>query len=256
MSELLKKFKLLPATLINTNFVKGNPDSNYEKYLLEFVNASPFFLEKSKGQVYSAPESEHCGQCDCISEHYTLDFKMIVSPTMAQAKNLFTQSICQPCAGVTMYGDAKIKPSDKGYRPIEATVLHTWFRELSVDELYHISLSDNFSIPAYKDIKSILGAINKPKNIICMLPYEYVCEEQDDIESKKKEVIKTISADYRSLADYRMRVQPEFDNYVVFVFEKNLFILQFNKSSAAVVDIIPITKSKIFCQLRSAAKAF
>ena len=30
MSELLK-FKLLPATLINTNFVKGNPDSNYEK---------------------------------------------------------------------------------------------------------------------------------------------------------------------------------------------------------------------------------
>ena len=89
-----------------------------------------------------------------------------------------------------------------------------------------------------------------------MLPYEYVCEEQDDIESKKKEVIKTISDDYRSLADYRMKVQPEFDNYVVFVFEKNLFILQFNKSSAAVVDIIPITKSKIFCQLRSAAKAF
>lgn len=255
MSELLK-FKLLPASLINTNFVQGNPNSNYEKYLLEFVNASPFFLKKSKGQVYTAPESEHCGQCDCISDHYTLDFKMIVSPTMAQAKNLFTQSICQPCAGVTMYGDAKIKPSDKGYRPIEATVLHTWLRDLSVDELYHISLSDNFSIPAYKDIKSILGAINKPKNIICMLPYEYVCEEQDDIESKKKEVIKTISADYRSLADYRMKVQPEFDNYVVFVFEKNLFILQFNKSSAAVVDIIPITKSKIFCQLRNAAKAF
>ena len=79
MSELLK-FKLLPASLINTNFVQGNPNSNYEKYLLEFVNASPFFLKKSKGQVYTAPESEHCGQCDCISDHYTLDFKIWLSP--------------------------------------------------------------------------------------------------------------------------------------------------------------------------------
>lgn len=255
MSELLM-FKLLPATLINSHFVQGNPDSNYEKYLLEFVNSSPFFLEKSKGQVYTAPESEHCGQCDCISDYYTLDFKMIVSPTMAQAKNLFTPSICQPCAGVTMYGDAKIKPSDKGYRPIEATVLQTWFRELSVDELYQISVSNDFSIPAYKDIKSILGAINKPKNIIGMLPYEYVSNEQDDIDSMKKEVIKTIRADYRSLADYRIMVQSEFDNYVVFIFENNLFVLQFNKTSVDVVDIIPITKSKIFCQLRNAAKAF
>ncbi len=255
MSELLK-FKLLPASLINTNFVQGNPNSNYEKYLLEFVNASPFFLRKSKGQVYTAPESEHCGQCDCISDHYTLDFKMIVSPTMAQAKNLFTQSICQPCAGVTMYGDAKIKPSDKGYRPIEATVLHTWLRDLSVDELYQISLFDDFSIPAYTDIKSILNAINKPKNIICMLPYEYVIDEHGDIELLKKEVIKTISADYRSLVDYRMKIQSGYENYVAFVFENNLFVLQFNKSSVDVTDIIPVTKSKIFCQLRSVAKAF
>ena len=89
-----------------------------------------------------------------------------------------------------------------------------------------------------------------------MLPYEYVSNEQDDTEFMKKEVIKTISADYRSLADYRIMVQSEFDNYIVFVFENNLFILQFNKTTVDVVDIIPITKSKIFCQLRNAAKAF
>lgn len=255
MSDLLK-FKILPASLINTNFVEGNPNSNYEKYLLEFVNASSFFHDKSEGQVYTAPESEHCGQCDCISEHYTLDFKMIVSPTMARAKNLFTQSICQPCPGVTMYGDAKVKPSDKRYRPIEATVLHTWLRNLSVDELCQISLSDDFSIPAYKDIKYILSAINKPKNILCMLPYEYVYEGQSDIELLKNEVIKTVSVDYRSLADYRMKVQSEYENYVAFIFNNNFFILQFRESSVDVVDIIATTESKIFCQLKSVAKAF
>lgn len=181
---------------------------------------------------------------------------MIISPTMAQAKNLFTQSICQPCPGVTMYGDAKVKPSDKGYRPIEATVLQTWFRNMSGDELYRISTSDDFSIPAYKDIKSILSAINKPKNILGMLPYEYVNEKQGDIELLKIEVIKTISGDYRSLADYRMKVQSEYENFVAFVFDNNLFVLQFRKSSVDVVDIISTTKSKIFCQLKSVAKVF
>ena len=112
------------------------------------------------------------------------------------------------------------------------------------------------SIPAYTDIKSILNAINKPKNIICMLPYEYVIDEHGDIELLKKEVIKTISADYRSLVDYRMKIQSGYENYVAFVFENNLFVLQFNKSSVDVTDIIPVTKSKIFCQLRSVAKAF
>ena len=50
--------------------------------------------------------------------------------------------------------------------------------------------------------------------------------------------------------------ESEHENYVAFVFENNLFVLQFNKSSVDVTDIIPVTKSKIFCQLRSVAKAF
>ncbi len=89
-----------------------------------------------------------------------------------------------------------------------------------------------------------------------MREYEYVYEGQSDIELLKNEVIKTVSVDYRSLADYRMKVQSEYENYVAFIFNNNFFILQFRESSVDVVDIIATTKSKIFCQLKSVAKAF
>lgn len=254
MSEL--KFKLLPTTLINEGFVQRNPNSNYEKYLLEFVNSSPFFLEKSKGQLYTSPESEERGQCDCISDNFTLDFKMIISPTMAQAKNLFTQSICQVLPGVTIRGDAKIKPSDKRYRPIEATVLHTWFRELNVEKLHMIFNSATFSISAYKDIKSILGAIDKPKNILCMLPYEYIYDNKEDIITYEAKVIDTISQDYKSLMEYRLIIQPNYDNYIAFVFSNKLIILQYNKTRFEVVDSIPLNKSEIFQQLKEVSGLF
>ena len=34
---------ILPATLINKNFVEGEPECNYELYLLELVNESMWF---------------------------------------------------------------------------------------------------------------------------------------------------------------------------------------------------------------------
>ena len=177
MSEL--NFKLLPAALLIKNFVKGNPDSNYEKYLLEFVNSSSFFREKSKGQIYTSPENENFGQCDCISDNYSLDFKMLISPNMAKAKNLFSYSICQPLPGITMYGDARRKPSDIKYNPIESAVLHTWFKDLSADKLYQISISDNFSVLAYKDIKKTLKAT--PHNIVQKKSYYKLKKEPQSL---------------------------------------------------------------------------
>lgn len=70
---------LLPPEMIIKNFIQGDPDCNYEKYLLEFVNASTFFLSKFGGITYYRPESEESGQCDCISTRYQLDFKLVAS---------------------------------------------------------------------------------------------------------------------------------------------------------------------------------
>ena len=49
---------LLPPEMIIKNYIHGDPDCNYEKYLLEFVNASDFFRVKSAGDIYQSPESK------------------------------------------------------------------------------------------------------------------------------------------------------------------------------------------------------
>ena len=84
---------LLPSEMIIKNYIHGDPDCNYEKYLLEFVNASDFFRAKSDGDIYQSPESEENGQCDCISTSYQLDFKLIASKTALQARSILASKI-------------------------------------------------------------------------------------------------------------------------------------------------------------------
>lgn len=83
---------LLPPEMIIKNYIHGDPDCNYEKYLLEFVNASDFFRVKSDGDIYQSPESEENGQCDCISTSYQFDFKLIASKTALQARSILYPS--------------------------------------------------------------------------------------------------------------------------------------------------------------------
>ena len=92
--------QLLPSEMIIKNYIHGDPDCNYERYLLEFVNASDFFRTKSGGDIYQSPESEENGQCDCISTSYQLDFKLIASKTALQAKSILYPSKTEIVKGV------------------------------------------------------------------------------------------------------------------------------------------------------------
>ena len=94
------KFKLLPPATIIKNFVDGEPDCNYENYLLELLNKSSHF--KDKGQSpFSKPLNENNGQCDAISKNYEIDFKLLSSSTRLQASHLFSP-------GISNYGDGII----------------------------------------------------------------------------------------------------------------------------------------------------
>ena len=46
------KIGSLPASMIIDNFIHGIEPYRYSDYLLEIVNATPFFLERSRGEVY------------------------------------------------------------------------------------------------------------------------------------------------------------------------------------------------------------
>lgn len=60
--------------LINNNFIEGEENCNCEKNLLELVNNSIYFREKSGFKLYEAPHSEANGECDSNSSTYNFDF--------------------------------------------------------------------------------------------------------------------------------------------------------------------------------------
>ena len=243
------RFKLLPTTLLISKFIDGDPNSNYEIYLREFLNSSEFFLQKSKGETYSGPPIENDGQCDCISSNYKIDFKMLISKSMAQGKSIFSDSISQIIPGAYAYGSSKKSPSDKDYKPIEATVLHNFFRDKSINDLFEIDSTNKSTSQAINDVKSTLNSVNKPKNILCMLPYSYVFDNETDYNSQEKTAVKTISCDYTSFCQYRLSVQPKFETYISFVFHNYFIILQYLKGGLIVVDKISLDKSKTFQHL-------
>lgn len=255
MSDVLK-FRMLPTSLLIKNFVENDSDSNYEKYLVEFINSSPFFLEKSNNQMYVHSEKQSNGECDCVSDRYKIDFKLLISQSMAQSKNLFSRSICQSVPGIIIYGPPKKLSTDKDYKEIKATSLVPSFRGISVDELFEIAISSDQSIEKNKDIKSVLNAVDTQKHILCMLPYEYVSNNEEDYSIQETRVIETISQDFQSLAHYRMRMQPKYDTYISFVYRDSLIILQYTARAVLVVDKIPLKKSGVFQKLQSIANPF
>ena len=250
------RFEILPPTLLISKFVDGDPCSDYEIYLREFVNSSKFFLDKSNGETYSAPPIENEGQCDCISTNYSIDFKLLISKSMAQGKSLFSDSISQLSPGAYAYGSSKKSPSDNDYKPIQATVLHTLFRKKSSDDLIKIESVSNPTSQAIIDIKSTLKSVNKAKNILCMLPYSYVFDNEADYDSHENEVIDTIRHDYYSFCQYRLLVQPEYETYISFVFHNSFIILQFLNDDMMIVDRLSLSKSKTYQHLKRLSRYF
>lgn len=48
----------IQAAVVLNNFVKNEEDSNYELFLLEFLNRSKYFQGKSKYNLYQKPAKE------------------------------------------------------------------------------------------------------------------------------------------------------------------------------------------------------
>ena len=199
-----QQFRMLPTTCIIDEFVCNRKDS-YEDYLIEFVNASSYFRKKSKGEPYIRPQSESNGECDCISPFYSLDFKMLVSKSMAQGMNCFTNGTTELAPGIRSIGNPKILPSDKKYKPIKGYLLQYLFRYISSGELNRLQkgerpILNRDGIELSKEecsvLRDALCPLQKEKNLLFMLPYEVICSEpgEDDLSHKDPSVAAASSA--------------------------------------------------------------
>lgn len=245
------RFQILPTQLIISNYVKGYENCNYEIYLRDFINTSEFFLSKSNYEAYTAPTSEERGQCDCISNKYQLDFKLLLSETMGQGKREFSPSITQISSGIVCHGEPKITTRDKDYKEIHATYLHVAFRILNYEKLCEIGNQKYKQHGMERDVHLILKDLKKPKNLMCMIPYKFFFDNDISYsyEDGKKEIISAISSDYINLIRYREDIQPLYETYITFIYHNKIIFLQGIEKQLVCVDEIDLIKSKTYQEL-------
>lgn len=154
--------RLLSAGMIIKDFVKGGGAYDYEIFLRELINQSHFFLEKSGGKGFTAPPSESHGEPDCISEAYTMDFKLADSQSALKARSLLSSCRCIDRNGVMLVGKHSGKMAS-----MSAVRIHSALRHCSMDDLKEIMRRRWDDDIVKHDIKAFLLTLQTRKISCC-----------------------------------------------------------------------------------------
>ena len=249
MNYLDLQIDKLPSRMVGTKLIKGIGKYSYEDYLLEFVNASSFFIEKSKGHVYRHPDQESGGENDCISDYYELDFKLIDSEKWLQADSIFSFQYDVPIPGIIMKESPKVKSSDKAYKPLKATRIHAALREKSLSDLSELRCQRQVDEISEIDIIALLETVEKQKNLFLFFPYKLYFDNNNDINIGRQIAIDGISGDFKGLIEYRRINCPDKDTYFAFIYEQEMVILGCYGNSFFFIESIPCQKSERYMWL-------
>ena len=239
----LKAFPL-PAELIIRKFIHGEPDCDYQKYMLEFVNNSFFFRKKAEGEVYEAPPSEECGQCDCISEKYELDFKLIASKTLLQAKSILSMQKTVITKGVTVTESCKV-PNTR----METTRIHVALRDYDFDALCELRKKYIKKQGVENDICELLKTLETKKNLILFFPYRFRFDNEYAFLDAVKMIQTAISNDFRCSMQYRNYVAVNYDTYMVYIYDKYIVFMEEKENCFNYIDCVELTKSGVYQNL-------
>lgn len=242
------KIQFLPAGVVCDSFIKGIGSYKYEDYLVEFINSSDFFCDKSGGEPFIRPESEDKGECDCISDHYQMDFKRAASQTKFQATNLFSSQIYVE-DGWTDYCAPKKEPGDKGYKPINATFLYAALRPMRKEDFDTILQSEGNQSEIETDIKHFIHNLKTDKNLFLFFPYNFFFDENHDFDLGLQLAIEGLNQDFRESLLYRQEKLPDRDTYFSFLYAHHLILLEWNRKQLAFIEKLPIGKSPLFMKL-------
>lgn len=203
------KYYLLKCEMINL-------DLSYELFLLEVLNNSKFFLNKSTGQKYSLPSSESHGENDAITDNYELDFKLLVDQEMMKLKG---QN--KPDIDYSLLNKGIIIKRDKEI--INNKSENILFKLLKFD-----FKGNN------KDIKNLLANLKKNKNLFIYFPYEFKTSEL----MNENQVKRLLEITLNNILKYRSNCQPNNDTYLCVNFNKKFIIFEWNDNKLYLVDRI------------------
>ena len=259
MTEINKKLRsgLLPAPMIIKNYVEGDENCNYEKYLLEIVNASEMFRLLSGGKEYTAPDNEAHGENDANSEEYSLDFKLVESSSYLEAYKQYSTGIEVVVPGVKMICESGKRGS------VLVTKLHCALRDIKTfaqienilnSESKYVPMDtrtiDNIDEQIPVDIKTFFKVLHKNKNLLLFIPEEFSFDGEGYELSEAIEIIKdALSVDYLLSLEYRKTKIAEKDTFLMCVYDKQFLLYKYENGGLVIKEVVPQIKSRTYTRL-------
>ena len=246
------KAEIMPAAVLLNNFISNEKDSNYEFYLLEYLNQSQFFQEKSKHLEYKKPRSESNSEPDATSPSYEIDFKLLASRSYLRGLRLASPSVSVLCQGVTAYSSPR--EPNKYFRVGE---IHKIFRSLTLDDMLYLRENQNKKpLSDEIDILDVLNTIETEKNLLLFFPYRFSTKQeikQDRLTLFLKEALKN---DFIELAKYRSYTVPNFETYIITECNNFFLLFTFNPIGFEYVERISIHKLPTYIKLLNISRPF
>lgn len=242
MNNSLLKLKLIEAPLIIKNYVKGDERCNYEIYITEIVNASEYFKQRFC-LPFRAPASQSNGECDSYAGEYGLDYKLIASKTALQARSIFSPQIRIIANGHHSVGPGKC-PGE-----ITATRIAQALRGKPLDQLLQIRNSTEKRQSIDNDIRKYMLTIETPKNLLLFLPYRFFFETNGELSDDCISIAKAVESDFGVSLRYRANLRPQFDTYLLFLYDYSFVLCQWNGNRLDFLEAIPVEESDTFMHL-------
>lgn len=238
---------LLPPEMLIKKFVYNDTNCDYEKYLLEFINTSTYFLEKSKGEHYTKPASEESAQCDCISPSYQLDFKLFASKTLLHACSILPKRKALVAPGVIA-----LQPPKEKNGSIKASLIHSILRDYDFEGLRSLRCVETKEQGITNDICTLLKKMETRKNILLFLPYRFSFGKEYSFFDGVDQIRNALNNDFQYIMQYRsFMMNDRFDTYMAFIYNGRIVFMVKDGVYLDYIDSVNLNKSKIFMDLSS-----
>lgn len=242
MNNTALHYQILEAPLVIKRFVADDPACNYEKYLIEFINASAWFAKEFSASFIS-PASEENSQCDAYSGMYGLDFKLIASKTKLQASSIFSFQIVKMADGAYAYCQPKSNGNMKTTRFPQA------IRGLTIKDIFDLCSHSSKKQGIENDVDEYMSTLNTNKNVLLFFPYRFDYEEKGELMDDVLSVIDQCNEDFCVTLNYRAHQYPTLDTFFAFLYDYYFILCKWIDGRLTFIETIPVERSTTFMHL-------
>lgn len=168
--------RLLPTLMFSKYKINGKK-IDYERYILEIINLSEYFMNITGGEKFKMIAEQAHGEADVKTSNYELDFKLLVNPSFINNK---LKSL--PNVNYDYLKNGVIVMNEKTKTTMTQAQANAKFVRF-YSELFKLTKEQiaNYENDNESDFYSTIKMLKKEKNLLIFLPFEIECENETGV---------------------------------------------------------------------------